>query len=471
MQENQTYKFIRGKYVLTMNSKDEFIEDGLVVIKGNKIEDVGPSKPLIEKYKDVDGEWLEYPKGVVMPGVVTAHTHLFQSLMKGIGCNLNLDDWVTKVIFPMGVVMGKKESYDAGRLNMVEMIRTGTTCFADSHYIIHDPENFDGLAKAVKETGIRGIICRASQSMKYHPDVPDEVIEDAETACIETEKCIKKYHNTLSGRLKVGVEPITAIDCSEEMIISLYELAEKYDTLFQMHVAETLGELTVVKNAKGMGIMEYLDSLGVLSNRTLLIHSVWISSKEKSLIAKRKANVSHNPLANMILGDGIAPVPDLLSLGVTVGIGVDGAASNNNQDMFESMKACVLLHRINTLDASVLNAYDALKMGTIEGAKAIGLDNEIGSLEVGKKADVIVVDANSIHMTPDVATIANIVFSGNGRDVDTAIIDGKVIMKNREFLNIDLEEVIEEANKSAAKMAREAKVFENIDKNMAKWSY
>jgi len=465
------YKFIRGKYVLTMNSKDEFIKDGIVVIKGDKIEDVGPSKSLIEKYKDVEGEWLEYPKGVVMPGVVTAHTHLFQSLMKGVGCNLNLDDWVTKVIFPMGMAMGKKESYDAGRLNMIEMISTGTTCFADSHYIIHDPENFDGLAKAVEETGIRGIICRATQSMKYHPDVPDEVIEDAETACIETEKCIEKYHNTLNGRLRVGVEPITPIDCDEEMITKLYKLAEKYDTLFQMHVAETLGELTVVKNTQGMGIMEYLDSLGVLSSRTLLIHSIWISAKEKLLIAKRKANVSHNPLANMIVADGIAPIPDLLTLGVIVGIGVDGAASNNNQDMFEAMKTCALLHRINTLDASVLDAYDVLKMGTIDGAKAIGLDHEIGSLEVGKKADVIVVGTNSIQMTPDVATIANIIFSGNGRDVDTTIIDGEVIMKNREFLNIDVEEVINEANKSAAKMVEEARVFENIDSNMARWSY
>lgn len=455
---NDKHIFIRSKYMATMNKSDDILYDNTLVIKDNIIEFIGNDEEIAQRYGDISNEKMVYDMGLMLPGLVTPHTHLFQSLMKGIGVNFNLDDWVTKVIFPMSLAMGYDECYDAGMLNMAEMIRTGTTCFADSHYIVHKKETFEGMVDAVRDTGIRGILCRATQSMQYHPDVPIDFIETPEKALLETEDCIKKYHNTLNNRLKVGVEPITPIDCSQEVIKGLYDLAEKYDTLFQIHAAETFGELTLIKNTKNMGIMSYLDSLGVLSKRSMIIHGVWISAKEVQLLADRGSSVAHNPLANMILADGIAPIPELMSCGVPVGIGVDGAASNNNQDMVESMKVGALLHRVNKLDASVISAYDVLKMGTMGGARCLGLDKEIGSLEVGKKADVIIVDTNSIHMSPCVDPIANFVFSGNGRDVDTVIVDGKLLMKNKVFTELNLERIIENANKSASKMANEANV-------------
>lgn len=446
------YLFLKGRTIVTMNQNDDIIENGAIVTKNDRIDYIGSADEACKKYANVDYELIEHDKGMILPGLVTSHTHLFQSLMKGIGCTLNLDDWVTKVIYPMSMAMDFNDCYNAGRLNIAEMIRTGTTCFADSHYIVQKDENYDGMVAAARECGIRAVLCRATQNMQYHPDVPIEAIEDTETALRKTEECIKKYHNTENGRIKVGVEPITPIDCNAETITGLFALAEKYDTLFQCHAAESVGGLTTVKNTHKMGIMEYLNSLGVLSERTMIIHSIWISAKEQQLLADTKTNVSHQPLANMILGDGIAPIPELLSRGVNVGIGVDGAASNNNQDMVESMKAAALLHRVNTLDAGVISAYDILKMGTMGSAKCLRLDHEIGSLEVGKKADIIIVDTNSLHLTPAIDPVTNMIFSGNGRDVDTTIVDGKVLMKNKRFTGLEEQEIIDKATKSAEKM-------------------
>ena len=446
------YLFLKGKQVITMHTGDAIIDEGVVVTKNDRIDFVGTENDARKKYEGVPYTRMEYRDGVILPGLVTSHTHLFQSLMKGIGTTLNLDDWVTKVIYPMSMQMDFTDCYNAGRLNMAEMIRTGTTCFADSHYIVQKDESFDGMAAAAKETGIRAVLCRATQNMKYHPDVPSEAIEDTKTALEKTEACIKQYHNTENGRIRVGVEPITPIDCNAETIQGLFQLAEQYDTLFQCHAAETLGELTVVKNQHNMGVMEYLHSLGVLSDRTMIIHCIWISAKEQQLLADTHTHVSHQPLANMMLGDGIAPIPALRSRGVNIGIGVDGAASNNNQDMFASMKAAALLHRVHTLDAGVLSAYDMLKMGTIGSARCLGLDKEIGSLAPGKKADIIVVDTNSLHLTPAIDPIANMIFSGNGRDVDTTIIDGKVLMKGKHFTQLQAQDIVQRAMQSANKM-------------------
>jgi len=461
------YKLIKAQTILTMNPENEVIEDGLLVMKGDRIEALGKWADLESQYVKEDSQVLDYPHGILMPGLVTTHTHLFQRLMIGIGSNLCLDDWVTKVIFPLGLAMGREETYVSAKLNMLEMLRTGTTCFADSHYMVQEKDSIDGVADAIEETGIRGMIVRATQEYKFHPDVPDEVLESETEALAQTEAFIQKYKNHASDRIRVGIEPICILDCSQSLVKGLHDLAEKYDIRFQTHIAETFGELTTIKNQYGMGTIEYLDSIGALSDRTMLIHSVWINANEKVLIKERGASVAHNPVANMILGDGVAPIPDLRASGVTVGIGVDGAASNNNQDMFEAMKSCALLHRVNQLDAGVLDAIDVLRMSTIESAKALGWDDEIGSLEVGKKADAIVLDQNTLNLSPSTNPISNIVFTGNGRDVDTTIVDGKVLLYKGDFVEHELETFLEKARQTAFKMMDQAGIDKDGKKRMA----
>ena len=210
------------------------------------------------------------------------------------------------------------------------------------------------------------------------------------------------------------------------------------------------------------GEIEFLDRHGMLSPRTLLIHSIWITPKEKVLIARRGANVNHNPAGNMLLGDGAAPIPDLIAMGVNVGLGVDGASTNNSQDMIETMKLGALLHRNSTLDAGIFTAYDMIKMATIGSAKAIGWADEIGSLEAGKKADLIVVSTDSPAMTPRLANINNLVFSGNGRDVDSVMIDGRFVMKNRQMLLVDEREILSRATQTAQRVAEETGVLQLI---------
>ena len=461
------YKFVHGRYVLTVNKKDDFIDDGLVVIKNDRIEAVGPYKELVDRYKHCQGEWLDYEDGLVMPGLVTNHTHLYQALMKGVGSNLCLDDWVIKIIYPMALAMDKNDFYDIVRFNIQEMISTGTTCFCDSMYHQHNLDNMDGIAAAVKDMKMRGIIVRALQSQNFDERIPDAAAEsDFDITERESRRIIKQYHNTENGRIRVGLEALSPYDCSEEAIKKLYKIAEECDVRFQMHVAEAVSEKIRIRSEHNMGVIEYLDSLGILSERTLLIHSIWVTSDEIKLIAARGAKVAHNPVSNMLLADGICRVPEMLASGVNVGLGVDGAASNNNQDMFETMKTFVLLHRVNELDASVFTPYDAIKLATIESARTIGWDDEIGSLEPGKKADLIVVKTNSCFIGPTIDVVTNVVFSGNGRDVDTTIIDGNVLMKNRQFTEFDAEEIFKRGNSCAHRIASKCDIMKVVNEMM-----
>ena len=462
--KKDTYKFIRGKYLLIMNENNDFIQEGLVVIKNNLIHDIGKYEDLIDKYKSCEGEWIDYKEGLIMPGLVSNHTHLYQAMMKGLGTSLCLDDWVINVIYPMALAMEKKDFYDMVRFNLLEMISTGTTCFQDSMYHHHNLDNIDGVAEAIRDMGMRGTLVRTLQSVNFDERIPDEAAEtDMEITRTESIRCIKQYHNTENGRIKVALEALSPFDCSEETIKLLYNLCEEYDIIFQMHAAEAITEQIRIRSNHKSGVIQYLDKLGVLSGRTLLIHNIWVTPEEIKLIAERKAKVSHNPVTNMIIADGIAPVPELLAAGVSVGLGVDGAASNNSQDMFEAMKTCVLLHRVNKLDASIISAYDAIKMATITSAETIGRDKEIGSLEIGKKADIIVVKTDSCHMGPTHDVVANLVFSGNGRDVDTVIIDGNIIIKNRKFKNIDVDEIIKNGNECAQRIAEKTDIFNRIN--------
>lgn len=454
--------FIRGKQIVTVDSSDTIIDDGLVIVEDDKILEVGSYAQLWPRYRDISGELIEYPDGLILPGLVSSHTHMDQSLMRGIGCHLPMEQWVTSVVYRMHSKMGREENYDAARLNMLEMISTGTTCFADSHFVNHFKDGVDGIADAMIEMGMRGYLSRGTIDLHPYPGVPDSIIEPVNFVKKEAIRCIESYHNTHNGRIRVSVEPVCVTDCSLEMMKMLFSLAEEYDTMFQIHAVETYPEFCTVKGMYGCGEIEFLDNHGMLSDRTLLIHSIWITPKEKVLIAKRKANVNHNPAGNMLLGDGTAPIPDLIAMGVNVGLGVDGASTNNSQDMIETMKLGALLHRNSTLDAGVFTAYDMIKMATIGSARAIGWADEIGSLETGKKADLIVVSTNSPAMTPSLANINNLVFSGNGRDVDTVMIDGKFVMKNRSLLLADENEILSKATKTALRVAQETDVIRFI---------
>lgn len=454
----EKYILVDGGLVFTMNGTRDVINDGAVLIKGNIIETIGKSEE-VNKFileNNIEPEVVDAKNSAVMPGLVCNHTHLFQILFRGLGENLTVSDWVTNMIFPLSLHMGEEEAYIAGLLAQIELIRTGSTCFADSHYINADKRAMDGLAASVKDTGMRGMLVRATQNMKFSPLVPDIFIEDYATVEKETIRCIETYNNTLNGRLKVVPEAINLMDCDEKMLRLIYGIARTYNTGFHMHTAESVDEIAVVRATTGLRPIEYLDKLGLLGSDTLLAHCVWITPKEQRILAETKTKVAHNPVSNLMLGDGIAPIPELLELGVDVGIGVDGAASNNSQDMFEAMKFCLLQHRANWIDASIIKPEDVFEMATIKSAKTLRMENEIGSLELGKKADITICGLDQIQMTPNVKPISNLVMSANGFNVDTVIINGEIVLKDKEFTKIDVEMVINIANKKIKKMIEKA---------------
>lgn len=455
---------INGGLVFTMNETRDVIDGGAVLIKDNIIEKVG-KKAKVEEFvakHNIEAEIIDCEDSVIMPGLVCNHTHLFQVLYRGLGENLTVSDWVTNMIFPLSTYMGEEEAYLAGLLAQMELIRTGTTCFADSHYIHVDKRSMDGLAKSVEETGMRGMLVRATQNIKFSPLVPDIFLEDYDVVERETVRCIETYNNTLNGRLKMVPEAINIMDCDEKMLILLYELSETYDTGFHMHTAESVDEIAVVKATKGLRPIEYLDKMGLLGPKTLLAHCVWITPREQKILADTGTKVAHNPVSNLMLGDGIAPIPELLELGVDVGIGVDGAASNNSQDMFEAMKFCLLQHRANWIDASIIKPEDVFEMATIQSAKTLRMEDEIGSLEPGKKADITICGLDQIQMTPNVKPLSHLVMSANGFNVDTVIIDGEIVLKDKEFTKIDKDEIIDRANKKIREMIKKAGLEELI---------
>ena len=408
--DKNRYLLLDGGVVITVDGQRRVYRDGSVLIRNNLIEKVGTNDEVHQYLREHPAEYerIDTKDSVVMPGLVNCHTHLFQSLYRGLGDNLSVTDWCIHMIFPLSKYMGEEEAYISGLLAQMEFIRTGSTTFADSHYIHNDKRAMDGLAGSVKEMGTRGVLVRAVQNISF-PGFPDDFLEDRKTIESELLRCIHTYNGTLNGRIRVVPEAITDQDVDPETLIMLHEIGKEYGVGLHMHTAESTNDINNAIGSRGNRSIEYLAECGVLDENTLLAHCVWVTPHELHLLASTGTKVAHNPVSNLMLGDGIAPVPYMREMGIDVGLGVDGAASNNSQDMFEAMKTCLLQHRGNWIDPNILNPEDVFEMATIGSAKALRMEKEIGSLEAGKKADVTIVGTNQVQMCPSVRPLSNLV--------------------------------------------------------------
>lgn len=445
---------LEGGTVVTVDEQRRVIPDGSVLVEGNVISAVGTRRGIREKYSERvrSARVIDTRDMVVMPGLVSCHTHVFQTLMRGLADDRPVEEWVLGMVFPFSRRLGERESYVAAQLAILEMIRSGTTCFADSHYIHVDKQAIDGIACAARESGIRAQLVRASLNI----GVPDEFKEDCETAVAETLRCIREYHGSANGRLRFCPEALSPVEADEEMIRVLHEVGEETQTGFHMHVAESLTEVREIRRMTGKGVVEYLEELGVLGSLSLFAHCVWVSPHEIRLLAESCTGIAHNPVSNLMLADGIAPIPAFLGEGAKVGIGVDGAASNNSQDMFEAMKLCVLQQRGALLDPQALYPETALELATIRSAEALRWGDEIGSLQSGKRADIVVCDTREPAFCPNFKPVSNIVLAASGATVRTVIVDGRVLMRDREMLTMDAERICATANATARGLLDEA---------------
>lgn len=384
------------------------------------------SKDNIDKI--IDGE-----NKILMPGLINTHTHTSMNLFRGLADDMELDEWLNNHIWPTEAGLNGKYCYDGALAALVEMIKSGTTTFNDMYFYMED------VAKATEVSGIRGCL---SYGMI---DFGDE--EKRETEFKENIKLIKNCNNTAEGRIKTFFGPHATSTASKELLERVRKEADKYNVGIHIHMNETKKEVETIIESEQKRPFEYLDELGFLKGDIIAAHGVWLSKEEIDIIKNRDVKISHNPCSNMKLSSGISPVQEMIDRGITVGIGTDSVASNNNLDMFEEIKFASLLQKVNTSNPKALTSNQTIKMATINGAKALNLDNEIGSVEIGKKADIILIDKSAINLTPMSNIISsNLVYAANGSNVNTTICNGKILMENRKLTTLNENEIMERAN-------------------------
>jgi 5-methylthioadenosine/S-adenosylhomocysteine deaminase len=422
---------ITGCIVLPMND-NSFIKNGAIAIKDGNMVFVGKSSSAASITADLK---IDAKGKVALPGLINCHTHVPMTLFRGVAEDQPLNEWLKNIIWPLEAKLSSEDIYHGSVLGCLEMIRSGTTCFGDMYF--HE----DMIAEAVKESGLRGVLAEG-------------IIEEGNKAL--GEKMLKQsigfaesFHGYADDRVNVMLGPHASYSCSSELLIRVSEEASRLGVGVHLHVAESRAMFSELEKKYGCSEVEFLNRIGFLKKNVVAAHCIDLASKDRRILAKRGVNVVYCPMSNMKLGLGTAHVKDLLDLGVCVGLGTDGPASNNSLDMLENMKFGALLQKAVYHDPAVLPAYETLRMATIEGAKILGLVEQVGSLEVGKKADVILVDLSKPHLKPLHDVYANLVYSARGSDVDTVIVDGKILMENRQVKTLDEQTVMKKAEKAA----------------------
>lgn len=417
---------IKNAIILNPGENDCLKTTSSVLIKDDIIAEIGDN--ITEKAdKVIDGEGK-----ILMPGLINTHTHLSMTLFRGLADDLSLDTWLNDYIWPVEAHLNGYYCYIGALLGAVELIKSGTTTFSDMYFYMED------VARAVDESGLRAVL---SYGMI---DFADEEKRRAEIAA--NVDLFKNCNNAAEGRIKVFFGPHAPYTASKELLDEVRDLASKFNTGIHIHVAETQKEVEDILEQTGKRPFEYLDDIGFLGPNVVAAHAVWLSEEEIDIIRDREVKISHNPCSNMKLASGISPVANMLSHDICVSIGTDGASSNNNLDLIEEMKTASLLQKVATLDPKVLTSEETVAMATINGARTLGLENEIGSIEVGKKADLILIDTDEANMTPDSSCISsNVVYAAKGFNVDTTICNGKILMENRKLTTLDEEEIYKKA--------------------------
>jgi len=407
------------------------LKNGTVVIEDGKITEIG------EKTKEHAETVIDAKGSVVMPGLVNTHTHAAMTLFRGYADDLQLAEWLEKHIWPAEAQLRAEDVYRGSLLACLEMIRSGTTSFADMYFFM------DETAKAVEASGIRASLSHGLIELWNK--------EKGETDLKEGKRFVRAWQGAADGRIKTMYGPHAPNTCSDEYLEKVKEEARKDGAGIHIHVLETEAELLAMKERYGKCSVHMLDDIGFFGPDVLAAHCVWLSDGDIEVLREKGVNVSHNPISNMKLASGTAPIYKMLERGVNVSLGTDGCASNNNLDLFEEMKTAALLHKLSTGNPTALPARQVLKMATVNGAKALG--TESGMLKAGMKADLIIVDMKKPHLTPCFDVPSHLVYSAGGSDVRTTIVDGKVLMDDYRVLVMDEQKVIEEAQKAAEELA------------------
>jgi 5-methylthioadenosine/S-adenosylhomocysteine deaminase len=436
---------IKGGTVLTVDINNSIRQADILIHQGRikRIIERGDSSPqnsnsqsadpsIIEEFPNID--ILDAGGCAVLPGFVQTHIHLCQTIMRGAADDLRLIDWLKKRVWPMEAAHNPESLYASARLGIAEMILGGTTTALTMETVNYTEEVF----RAVEESGFRATIGKCM--MDKGAEIPAELAEKTRASIRESLMLLDHWHGRCDGRIRYAFAPRFAVSCTRELLEEVAGLSQEHGVLIHTHASESQEEIAIVRKETGRENINYLDSIGLTGHRTVLAHCVWATDEEIALLAATRTSVSHCPSSNLKLGSGIARVSEMLQAGVKLSLGADGAPCNNRLDMLTEMRSAALLQKVR-YGPEALPARQALRMATIDGAHALGLEKEIGSLEEGKRADVIIINLDKLHLTPQPDLVSTIVYSAERSDVESLMIDGKLIMKNRQLLTLPEDEI------------------------------
>ncbi len=449
---------VTGSFVITVDSQRNVVRDGGVMIRDGRIIDVDKSALLRRRHRPEIK--IHSDRGIILPGLIDCHVHLAQALIRGCADDMALIDWLKDRVWPLQGVYTKEDGRTSALLCMLEMIKSGTTCFLEA--MLHARYGFDGIAQALEQSGMRGILSKivmdehgyGGQKSILHPGM----VETHEASMTEAKRMIGKWNGKADGRIGVWFGPRSVGACSPELYAETGRLAKELGVGITMHLAEVEEDVKYCAREFGKSPVEFVRDVGILGRKTVLAHTVWLNDSDMATLASTGTTACHCPSSNSKLASGIAKVPEMLQAGVNVALGCDGGPSNNTYDMFREMKLAAIIHKARLLDPTVMPAERVLEVATINGAKALGLENEIGSLEVGKKADLIIVDAAKPHLAPNFNPLSDIVYAACGEDVSDMIVDGRVLMRRRRPMTIDEAEVLGKARENASRVIRRSGV-------------
>jgi 5-methylthioadenosine/S-adenosylhomocysteine deaminase len=420
---------LQGHAVLTMNTSREILQDGVILIRDGIIQELGPAK----NFDTVEAKkYMAYPHGLIMPGLINTHTHLPMSCFRGLADDLPLMRWLEDFIFPAELrFMDAQTAYWGSLLSLAEMALSGTTCCADGYFLEHH------VGLAVEKSGLRAVLAQGIIDFPA-PGVPDPA-ENVNAAS----RFILEWQGR-SPRIQPALFCHSIITCSSQTLVRGKALGKSLGSLFFIHLAETRAEINTIMQQHGTTPTAYLDSLGILDPHTVGVHCIWLNEQDMAVMSRQGVKVSHTPESEMKLASGVTPVADLIQHGVITSLGTDGCASNNDLDMFQEMDMAAKLQKVHRLDSTVLPAGTVVWMSTMGGALALGLEEQIGSLEKGKRADVIILNLRKPHLVPLYDYYSHLVYSAKGSDVQSVLVDGEVIVEDGVLTRLDLDEIMDQ---------------------------
>lgn len=438
---------IKNVYIVTMNNNFSKFK-GNIVISDDKIEKISEHDIHGKFDKVIDGEGL-----TALPGFVQPHIHLCQTLFRGSADDMELMDWLKKRVWPLEGAHDEESIYYSAKLGISELIKCGTTCIADMETVHYT----DDAIRAIYESGIRAITGKVM--MDYGSDVPKTLMENTDESINESVRLLKKWNGKGSGRIEYAFTPRFVVSCTEDLLLKVKKLSMEYGVKVHTHASENRGEIAFVQKDRGMRNVDYLKKIGLLGRNLILVHCIWLNEEEMQEIKESGTKVVHCPSSNLKLASGIAKIPELMDMGIDVGIAADGAPCNDNLDIFMEMRLSSLIQKVR-LGATAMNCRKVLYLVTMGGAKVMGKEKEIGSIEEGKKADIILLDLNKVHNAPlchaDVES--TIVYSAKSEDVSTVIIDGKILMEHRKLITLDETEIMKNCESSMERLCKKVNI-------------